>query len=973
MPSVTHILRIRKQQRGIKQRNILVQIGLGFAVLVSLLSIICGIGLTITYAQITRELPPLEMLPQLVEPPTGALLEPTRIFDRSEEHVLLTLQNPAITERRYLHIQNNRGPQLPTTVLSATIAIVEPDFWNSTGSSLQGIFNNNSRTIAHRLVSDLLFSEEPSGFRRSLREALIAYQITQHFGSQKILEWYINSAYLGQHAYGVDAAAQVYFGHSGTKLNLAEAALLAGLLTKPSQNPIDTPQIAFEHQKMVIEAMLKHELISEDQAQRARDDEIKIREPVLDTTNPAPAFTNLVIKQLASFVDTSRLNRGGFKIITSLDYDLQIQANCTVETHIARLNGEIAFDENLSYSSCEASRFLQTLPFNDLKIPDDVAANLIVLEPTSGQILAMVGKANPGLDPAQEPGYPPGTLLTPFVYLTGFTRGFSPGSLVWDIPTDLPLDGPFHGPMRLRIAMANDYLTPAIQIIKQIGLENVMRTTRQLGINSLSLLSNKSVDDSCIECWFLLDGGQTTLLDLVQAYGAIANQGMLVGNTPETEFTPGLQPLQAITLLRIKNLFGQNWGDFSEPITRPVITNQLAYLVTHALSDEAARWPSLGHPNPLEIGRPSAAKIGKTESDQHTWTVGYTPQIVVGVWVGIPHSSPDIGNILREKTLGSEAFIPPKAAAALWHAMMKYITLDMPPTPWAVPPGLSRIEVCDPSGMLPTQTCPTTVTEIFLPGYEPTQPDILHQEYQINRETGRLATVFTPPELIDERVYLIVPSEAAEWAQDMGIPSPPEAYDVIYTPPSSPNTGIESPGMYSHINGKVEIVGNAYGELFSSYRLQIGKGLNPQSWLQVSEDVQEPVEDNLLGTWDTRGINGLYAIQLVVVREDQRVDTATIQVTVDNQPPVVDIPYPADDQRFTYDLNTPITFQAQVSDNMELREVAFYLKERLLARQTTPPFAVPWRGGPGEYTLLVVATDLAGNESEATVTFTVER
>jgi hypothetical protein len=305
--------------------------------------------------------------------------------------------------------------------------------------------------------------------------------------------------------------------------------------------------------------------------------------------------------------------------------------------------------------------------------------------------------------------------------------------------------------------------------------------------------------------------------------------------------------------------------------------------------------------------------------------------------------------------------------------MMKYITLDMPPSSWDVPPGLSRIEVCDPSGMLPTSNCPTIVTEIFLPGYEPTQPDILYQEYQINRETGRLATVFTPPELIDERRYLVFPPEAAEWAQDMGIPSPPEAYDVIYTPPRSPNTGIESPSMYSHINGKVEIIGNAYGEQFSSYRLQVGKGLNPQSWLQISEDVQEAVEDDLLGIWDTRGLNGLYAIQLVVVREDQRVDTATIQVTVDNQPPDVTIPYPADDQRFSYDWNTPITFQAQVSDNMQLREVAFYLKERLLAKQTTPPFAVPWRGGPGEYTILVVASDLAGNESEATVTFTVER
>jgi membrane carboxypeptidase/penicillin-binding protein len=964
---------MRKQRRGIENRNPWGRFGLTFAGLVSLLSVVLAIGLTIIYTEITRDLPSLEKLPQLVEPPNGVLLQPTRIFDRSEEHILLTLQNPAITDRRYLPIQTSQGPELPTSVLSATIAFVEPNYFSNTGITIYSLFQNKSRTIAQRLVSDLLFWEESRGLRRSLREGMSAVQIIQQFGHEKILEWYLNSAYFGQQAYGIDAAAQVYFGSSATEINLAKAALLASVLIDPSQNPIDTPQIVIERQNLVIEAMLKQGLITENQAKRASRYKIKIREPKLETTNPAPAYTNLVLKQLANTLDTSRLIRGGFKIITSLDYDLQIQANCTVETLIARLNGEFENDENLPFSSCQAARFLPTLPYNDLNIPDNVAANLIVLQPGTGQILAMVGKAKPSLDPSQEPGYPPGTLLTPFVYLTGFTRGFSPGSLVWDIPTDLPLDGPFHGPMRLRVAMANDYLTPAIQMIKQIGLENVWRTARQLGISSLSPLTNTSIENNCVECWFVLNGGQATLLDLVQAYATIANQGMLVGTVSETELTGGLQSIQAITILRTEDHAGQIWLESSEPVTRPVISNQLAYLVTHVLSDESARWSSMGHPNPLEIGRPSVAKIGKTETNTHTWTIGYTPEIAVGVWVGLPRNSSEIGSLPTEKTLTPESSIPTKVAAGLWHAMMKYITLDMTPTPWEIPPGLSRINVCDPSGMLPSRNCPTTVTEIFLPGNEPTQPDILYQEYQINRETGRLATVFTPPELIDERVYLIVPPEATEWAQATGIPTPPEVYDVIYTPPSSQNTVVNSPEMYSHINGKAEIIGNAYGELFSSYRLQVGKGLNPQSWLQISEDIEEPVEDGLLGSWDTEGLDGLFAIQLVVVREDLRVDTATIQVTVDNQPPVVKIPYPTEGQRFTYDISTPITFQAEASDNTELNDVSFYLGERLLARQTNPPFAVPWRGGPGEYTIQVIATDLAGNESEATVTFIVER
>jgi len=179
--------------------------------------------------------------------------------------------------------------------------------------------------------------------------------------------------------------------------------------------------------------------------------------------------------------------------------------------------------------------------------------------------------------------------------------------------------------------------------------------------------------------------------------------------------------------------------------------------------------------------------------------------------------------------------------------------------------------------------------------------------------------------------------------------------------------------MYAHINGVIPIRGSANSEQFSSYRLQVGKGLNPQEWLQISEDVQEPIDDGTLGSWDTKGLDGLYAIQLVVLREDQRVDTATVQVTVDNQPPQVTIPYPSAGDNFSYEPRSPITFQAQANDNVKLKEVSFYLSGSLLARQTHPPFALPWRSRPGEFTLRVTAVDLAGNESEDIVVFTVER
>ena len=195
-----------------------------------------------------------------------------------------------------------------------------------------------------------------------------------------------------------------------------------------------------------------------------------------------------------------------------------------------------------------------------------------------------------------------------------------------------------------------------------------------------------------------------------------------------------------------------------------MITQQLAYLITNILSDEAARWPSLGHPNPLEIGRPVAAKVGGTVDQMDTWTIGYTPQTVVGVWAGNGNSD----------SL-EDGVVPSKVSAALWHAITQFATQDMPPSSWEIPPGINFVDVCDPSGQLPTRHCPIVVSEVFLNGNEPTQFDSLYQSFQINRETELLATVFTPPELIDERVYMLIPPAASGWAATAGISLPPES------------------------------------------------------------------------------------------------------------------------------------------------------------------------------------------------------
>jgi hypothetical protein len=215
----------------------------------------------------------------------------------------------------------------------------------------------------------------------------------------------------------------------------------------------------------------------------------------------------------------------------------------------------------------------------------------------------------------------------------------------------------------------------------------------------------------------------------------------------------------------------------------------------------------------------------------------------------------------------------------LWNALMKAASENLPPDDWTVPADVSVMNVCDPSGMLPTAECPNLVSEVFLNGNEPQQADNMYRKYSINRETGLLATVFTLPQLIEDHVYLVVPPEARSWAEGAGLAIPPENYDVIQQPRFDENVNITSPDLFSEVSGNVQIEGTAAGDGFASYRVLAGQGLNPQEWIQVGEGTA-PVTKGLLATWDTQGLSGLYAIQLQVIRIDQTVDTAIIQVTV---------------------------------------------------------------------------------------------
>ncbi|MBU4457013.1 MAG: hypothetical protein KKA65_05940, partial [Nanoarchaeota archaeon] len=275
-------------------------------------------------------------------------------------------------------------------------------------------------------------------------------------------------------------------------------------------------------------------------------------------------------------------------------------------------------------------------------------------------------------------------------------------------------------------------------------------------------------------------------------------------------------------------------------------------------------------------------------------------------------------------------------------------------------------------GLLPTAACPNVVSEVFISGNEPTHADTLYQTFQINRETGYLATVFTSPELVEERVYMVTTPEARTWAESAALPIPPTTYDVIQQPPVLPDVHITSPSLFADVRGRIKISGTAGGAAFAFYRLEYGQGLNPQFWTQIGSDVKAPVAESTLAEWDTSDLNGLYALRLFVVRADSRLEMAVTQVSIDNTPPQVSILYPAEGQVFSRAQDKQIAFQAQVSDAY-LAGVEFYVDNVLVGKVSAAPFSLLWPASAGNHTLRLVAHDRAGNKAEARVDFVVAR
>lgn len=942
----------RRQQRKTRRlssfRERLWRVGLGLGAVISL-SLVGGVFvLALLFAGLTADLPSLDPLPKMLDPQNGWLLEPTRLYDRSGQEIIAVLENPGVT-RRFLPIDPLLPEHFSPYLVQATLALYDPGFWGHPGFDWQHLTDPEPHTIAERLVLELLLVNEAPDTRRALRMRFLAGQAVATFGRTRVLEWFLNSAYYGHLAYGADTAAQLYLGKSASQLTLAEAAQLLAAYEAPALNPLDAPVAAREQQRAVLERLLRIGAINLQEFEQAKQSPLAFRPAVGEKEQTGRAFVRLAVEQAAGHIGRRRVERGGLRIVTTLDPDLQRQLECTAKIQLRRLSGQ---DDNLP-EDCPAGRLLPTLASDSRSYPADLRAGGVVLDVKSGQVLALLGETTAQGETVFLPAGQPGSLLTPFVALAGFARGMSPASLVWDIPARLPKnqqgyenpDGRYHGPQRLRLALANDYLIPFVDLLTQMGASSVWRLVEPFGLRGLA--GSSRAED------LLFGGGNVSVLSVAQAYQVFANQGEMLGW--KTGQDGVIEPLLVLT---VEDAGGKRWldtGQTAATYRQMVVSAQLAYLVNHVLIDENARRIGMGYPNPLEIGRPIGAKLGGTANGEQVWAVGYTPQRLLVIWLGMP----DAGD--------ATVRLNPKLAAGIWRAVMQYASRDLPPVGWDEPPGLVRVEVCDPSGKLPTPACPSRVGEVFIQGNEPTEADDLYQVVEVNRETGRLATVFTPLELIDQRTYLSLPAEALDWAKQNNVPIPPTEYDTIQPPPCSPVACITNPASFTYVKGMVAVQGTAAGEDFSFYRLQIGRGLNPRTWLQLGEDHAAPVVDGLLGEWNTRDQDGLYALRLTVVNQNQQVQTFVVQVTVDNTPPEARVTFPLEGQIVSYSGDHPLVLQCDVSDAFGIDRVEWRIDGEVVAESNLPPYSALWHVQTGEHELSLRVYDLAGNVGEAQV------
>lgn len=584
----------------------------------------------------------------------------TKIFDR---HGTLLYEASGEVKRTPVPLAS-----LPQHLRDATIAIEDRNFYQHHGFDPIAIaraawanythkaIRQGASTLTQQLARTILLNRDPS-YVRKIKELVLAVKIEYRFSKDEILELYLNNIPYGSTAYGVEAASRLYFGKGAEDLTLKETAYLAALPKAPTIYSPYGPEVDQLHARanLVISKMREQGFIDDEQELAA----LSAPNPSFNNTaDPikAPHFVFYVLDKLARQYGEEFVRYGGLKVVTTLDLDKQRLAEAIIADR-AKVNER-------KYRATNAA--------------------LVALDPSDGEVLAMVGSrdffrardgnVNVALRPRQ-----PGSSFKPYVYVTALESKFSPSTVIVDAPTNFAAynngvgyvprnySGKNYGRVTVRQALAGSLNVPAVKVLVAVGINNAINTAEKLGLSTLK-------DRKRFGPALVLGGAEVKLLEHTAGLGAFGNQGIYQAPEP---------------ILKIEDPSGKVIYQFKKKPGKSAVHPEAAYLVSHILSDNQARKFIFGMRNKLEIpGRQVAVKTGTTQDYRDAWTVGYTSDLAVGVWVGNNDNSP-----MGEKADGSVV------AAPIWREFMSRTLAVRPKTSFKRPKGVAELKVNRATGL----------------------------------------------------------------------------------------------------------------------------------------------------------------------------------------------------------------------------------------------------------------------------------
>lgn len=624
--------------------------------------------------------------------------------------------------------------EVPQYIKDATIAVEDKDFYKHQGLSTTGIMRGlmacvflrrcqGGSTLTQQLVKNVLLSQERT-LPRKMKEAVLAIQIERKYSKNDILLMYLNEAPYGGTAVGVKTAAEHYFDKDVKDLSLIQSAILAGLPQSPSYySPFTGGEGAYKDRTLhVLRRMREEGFITPAQENDARKQLETVTFAAGDASLRAPHFVSYIKDLLVDRFGEKLVNAGGLTVTTTLDWKLQEAAQLAVKEEVDKAK--------------------------KLKVSNGAA---IVLDPHSGEILAMVGSKDYAATDSSGLKFnvvtqglrQPGSTLKPIIYAAALARGYTASSMLMDVETKYPsgdpakpeynpknYDNKYRGPLQLRYALANSINTIAVKVAALDGVKDILKLGYAMGLKTW-----EPTDENLkrVGLSLPLGGAEVTMLDMATAYGVFANEG---------------KRMDSVAILKVTDTSGKTLYEYKPAQARDELEPEVAFIISSILSDNEARKEVFGLKSYLVIpGKTVAAKTGTTDDKRDNWTAGYTKDRVVVTWVGNNDNTP------MSPTLASGV----TGAAPIWNRIMREAVKNLTDAPFDRPEGVIEMDIDAFGGGLPFENQPIR-KEFFIKGTEPTGPAAIYQKLKISRkDNNKLANnVEVATGDYDEKLFIVI-------------------------------------------------------------------------------------------------------------------------------------------------------------------------------------------------------------------------